>query len=301
MIFLSVTDDFYIFLDVIQKLYYNRYMNIVIITTIFAASLALVLGIALGVFRNIFHVETDVLVGLIRETLPGANCGVCGFPGCDGFAAAVATRKAQPDKCTVSSVEETKKRGKLLGVDTSSMSKIAFLICQGSVNCAKFKGIYIGIQSCRGAKISTGGTKLCSWGCLGLGDCVKVCSFKAITMGPNNLPSIDENRCTGCGKCSTECPQSILKQIPRDQKGAIGLCANRNTIKPMVRKTCTVGCIKCEVCVKKCPVKAIKLENGVPAVDYSKCISCGVCQNVCSAKAFTILGKPTKTIDIPAA
>jgi Na+-translocating ferredoxin:NAD+ oxidoreductase RNF subunit RnfB len=276
-------------------------MNIVVITAIFAASLALVLGIALGVFRKVFHVETDVLVGLIRETLPGANCGACGFPGCDGFAAAVASRTAPPDKCTVSSVGETKKRGDLLGVDASSVPKIAFLTCQGSIDCAKPKGTYTGTQSCRGAKISAGGTKLCSWGCLGFGDCEKVCPFGAITMGVSGLPLINKDRCTGCGKCSAECPQLILKQIPRDQKGAIALCANRNTIKPMVRKTCTVGCIKCESCAKKCPAEAIKLEGGVPVIDYGKCTSCGTCLVQCPSKVFTMLGDVAKTVDAPAA
>jgi Na+-translocating ferredoxin:NAD+ oxidoreductase RNF subunit RnfB len=276
-------------------------MNVVVVTAIFAASLAFILGIALGVFRKIFHVETDVLIGLIRETLPGVNCGMCGFPGCDGFAAAVASRIVLPDKCTVSSAEETKKRGELLGVNMSSTPKIAFLTCQGSIDCAKPKGIYTGVPSCQGAKISTGSTKLCSWGCLGFGDCVKVCPFKAITIDTNGLPFVNENLCTGCGKCSTECPQSILKQIPRNQKGAVALCANRNTIKPMIRKTCTVGCIKCEVCVKKCPAKAIQLEGGIPVVDYGKCTSCGVCQTVCSSKAFTIFGESAKTADTPAA
>jgi Na+-translocating ferredoxin:NAD+ oxidoreductase RNF subunit RnfB len=276
-------------------------MSIVTVTAIFAVSLTLVLGIALSVFRKIFHVETDVLVNLIRETLPGANCGACGFPGCDGFAVAVASRTAPPDKCTVSSAEETKKRGELLGVNTSSVPKVAFLACQGSVDCAKPKGTYTGIQSCRGAKISANGTKLCLWGCLGFGDCAKVCPFGAITIGLNGLLLIDRDRCTGCGKCSSECPQLILKQIPRNQKGAVGLCSNRNTIKPMIRKTCTVGCIKCEACVRKCPAEAIKLKDGVPIVDDRKCTSCGTCQTVCSAQAFTIFDKPAQTTDTSAA
>jgi Na+-translocating ferredoxin:NAD+ oxidoreductase RNF subunit RnfB len=276
-------------------------MNIVIITAIFAASLALILGIALGVFRKVFHVETDVLVGLIRETLPGANCGACGFPGCDGFATAVAARTAPPNKCTVSSAEETKKRGDLLGVDASSVPKVAVLVCQGSVDCAKPKGVYTGTQSCRGAKISAGGTKLCSWGCLGFGDCANVCPFEAISIGANGLPQVNLDRCAGCGKCSAECPQLILKQIPREQKGAIALCANRSTIKPSVRKACASGCIKCESCIKKCPANAIRLEGGVPVIDYAKCASCGVCLTSCPSKVFTILGEIVKTADTPAA
>jgi Na+-translocating ferredoxin:NAD+ oxidoreductase RNF subunit RnfB len=276
-------------------------MNIVVITAIFAAGLALVLGVALGVFRKVFHVETDVLVGLIRETLPGANCGACGFPGCDGFASAVAARTAPPDKCTVSSAEETKKRGGLLGVDASAVPKVAFLACQGTTDCAKPKGVYTGTPSCRGAKISAGGTKLCAWGCLGFGDCAKVCSFGAISIGTNGLPQIDGTRCTGCGKCTAECPQLILRQIPREQKGAIALCANRNTIKPAVRKSCAVGCIKCGACVKKCQAEAIKLEGGVPVIDYAKCTSCGVCLTSCPSKVFAILGEIAKTADTPAA
>ncbi|GMO46178.1 MAG: hypothetical protein Ta2G_01220 [Termitinemataceae bacterium] len=62
----------------------------VVQTALFAGILALLLGVLLAIFRKVFHVETDVLVAVIRETLPGANCGACGFPGCDGFAVAVA-------------------------------------------------------------------------------------------------------------------------------------------------------------------------------------------------------------------
>jgi RnfABCDGE-type electron transport complex B subunit len=272
-----------------KKPYYTVRMNIVIVTAIFAASLAFALGIALGVFRKVFYVKTDALIGLIRETLPGANCGACGFPGCDGFAAAVAAQTAAPNKCTVSSAADTKRRGELIGVDATSAAKVATLACQGSVDCAKPKGVYTGVQSCRGAKISTGGTKLCSWGCLGFGDCVKVCPFGAIAIGSNGLPVINREKCTGCGKCSAECPQSLLKQVLREQKGAIALCSNRNTVKPMVRKTCAVGCIKCGACAKKCPSEAIALEGGIPVVDYGKCTSCGECLSSCPSKVFVIL------------
>jgi Fe-S-cluster-containing hydrogenase component 2 len=201
----------------------------------------------------------------------------------------------------VSSAEETKKRGELLGVDASSVPKVAFLACQGSVDCAKPKGVYTGTQSCRGAKISAGGTKLCSWGCLGFGDCVKVCPFGAITLSSNGLPQVNNDLCTGCGKCSAECPQLLLAQIPRDQKGAIALCANRSTIKPAVRKACDAGCIKCESCAKKCTAEAIKLVGGVPVIDYAKCTSCGTCLTACPSKVFTMLGEIAKTADTPAA
>jgi Na+-translocating ferredoxin:NAD+ oxidoreductase RNF subunit RnfB len=264
-------------------------VNTLLFTAIFSAALAFVLGIALGVFRKVFHVETDVLVSLIRETLPGANCGACGFPGCDGFATAVAAKTADPAKCSVSSAEDTKKRGDLLGVDASAVPKFAVLACQGSKDRAKPKGIYVGVQSCRGAKISTGGTKLCSWGCLGFGDCVKVCKFGAISIGDSGIPVIDKAACTGCGMCSAECPQSLLKIIRKDTKGTIGLCSNRNPIKAQIKKTCTAGCIKCESCKRKCPEEAIHVENGTPVIDYAKCTSCGICIDACPDKVLQLI------------
>ena len=65
-------------------------MNIVFITAIFAAVLAFILGAALGFFKKVFAVPEDPLKAQVRALLPGATCGACGFPGCAGYAAAVA-------------------------------------------------------------------------------------------------------------------------------------------------------------------------------------------------------------------
>ena len=50
--------------------------------------MGLLFAILLGVAAKIFAVEVDERVPMVRECLPGANCGGCGFPGCDGLAAA---------------------------------------------------------------------------------------------------------------------------------------------------------------------------------------------------------------------
>ncbi|MDR0316532.1 MAG: hypothetical protein LBH97_06495, partial [Treponema sp.] len=52
------------------------------------------------------------------------------------------------------------------------VQSVAVLACQGSSMHTPLKGTYTGIETCRGAKVATGGTKLCTWGCLGFGDCV---------------------------------------------------------------------------------------------------------------------------------
>ncbi len=54
------------------------------------AALGLVFGIILAVASKLFAVKSDPLVEEVRAALPGANCGACGYAGCDQYAEAVA-------------------------------------------------------------------------------------------------------------------------------------------------------------------------------------------------------------------
>ncbi|MDR2019256.1 MAG: RnfABCDGE type electron transport complex subunit B [Treponema sp.] len=265
---------------------------IILSTALFALILAFALGTALGFFREFFAVPQDPLAGQIREVLPGANCGACGFPGCDNYAAAIASGNAGINSCSVGGAAAAEKIAALMGVSGGSMVQIvSVLACQGSRQHAPLKGTYTGLQTCRGAKLAAGGTKLCAWGCLGFGDCVKVCSFGALSMGDDGLPRVDHAKCTGCRLCLGECPQALLKGVPQNQKGAIALCSNRNSVKQMVIKTCKRGCIKCELCVKNCPQKCITMDRGIPQVNYAQCASCGACAAKCPTKVFNIIEK----------
>jgi RnfABCDGE-type electron transport complex B subunit len=265
-------------------------MNIVLLTALFAAALAFALGIALGVFKNLFAVEEDPLVGEVRACLAGANCGACGFPGCDGYAAAVASGAAATNLCTVGGKEVAEKVAAVMGTNAGEVIPlVAFLACQGTPDKAPAKGAYTGLQTCRGAKLSAGCTKHCIYGCLGYGDCTLVCKFGALSLGENGLPQVDKNKCTGCKACVGECPQGVLRVIPKDSKGSLVRCSNRTTVKSTVMKSCKVGCIKCESCVKNCPENAIVMQNGIPVVDYAKCTSCGTCTEKCPTKTFKLI------------
>jgi Na+-translocating ferredoxin:NAD+ oxidoreductase RNF subunit RnfB len=268
-------------------------MTIIIITAVFALVLAFVIGAALGFFRDFFAVPRDPLADTIREVLSGANCGACGFPGCDSYAAAIAAGKAGINSCTVGGSAVTEKLARITGqVGETIQQTVAVLACRGGNLHAPRKGIYTGLTTCRGAKLATGSTKLCAWGCLGFGDCVSVCTFGALTLDrEKGLPVIDYAKCTGCRMCMTECPQGLLRGVSKDQKGAIILCANRNPNRQGVIKTCKIACIKCGQCVKNCPYQCIDLSSNVPVVDLSKCNSCGTCVEKCPTKVFKIIEK----------
>ena len=264
-------------------------MSVVLITALFALILAFILGLALGFFKQYFAVEEDPLTGQVRELLPGANCGACGFPGCDGYAAAVAEKAAGINSCSPGGQTVAEKLATLIGGTADVKSVAAFIACSGTRDKSLLKGEYVGVQSCRPAKISTGSIKRCSWGCQGFGDCIKVCKFGALSMGEGRIPIVDTNKCTGCKACMAECPQHIIHAIPRDLRGARPLCSNLNVNKAMVARNCKAGCIKCELCVKNCPEQCIKMVNGIPVVDYAKCTSCGTCVTVCPPKVMKLI------------
>jgi ferredoxin len=81
----------------------------------------------------------------------------------------------------------------------------------------------------------------------------------------------------------------------------MALCSNRNTLKAQVIKTCKTGCIKCGLCEKTCPNKAITLQNGIPVTDYSKCASCSACVSRCPTKVLKIIQREIIVDDEPEA
>ena len=264
-------------------------MVTILITIGFSALLAFVIGVALGWFEMKFKIERDPKITEVRAVLPGANCGGCGFPGCDAYAEATATGRAPTTKCSAGGASTAEAISKIMGVSAVAEDLVSVLLCQGGKDIATLKGDYIGIQTCRAAKLSTGSIKSCSWSCQGLGDCVAVCKFDALVMGDAGLPQVDYHNCTGCGMCAEECPQKLFALVPRGKQGSLVLCSNRSVVKTSVAKTCKTGCIKCEICVKACPEKCITMVNGIPVTDYAKCTSCGICVQKCPTKSFKLI------------
>jgi len=263
-------------------------MKIVLFTLLVSAVVAFLLGLLLGIFKKVFHVEVDETVAKVRGCLPGANCGGCGYPGCDGYAAAVAKGEAAVNCCSAGGSAVAKKIGEVMGVSAEVTPKVAFVGCRGTKEVALARGNYSGVKTCTAAKQAINGTKLCNWACIGFGDCVNACSFKAIKIAETGLPEVNKDNCTGCGACTRACPQSILKLNNKDLKGIVVQCSNKNPVKAQVLKFCKNGCIKCGKCEKTCESGAIKLENNIPVVDYAKCTACGKCAEGCPTKVLVL-------------
>lgn len=260
--------------------------------------LGLLLGIVLAVAASKLAVKVDPREERIRGILPGANCGGCGFPGCDGYAAAVVAGKAPTNACPVGGSDVARRVAEVMGQEaTESEPLVAKLICRGGTGQAPRRFEYQGATNCRQAALLLGGPKACIYGCIGMGHCVTVCPFGAIRLGDDNLPVIDEKKCTGCGACVRECPKHVLRLLPASKLVYLA-CASHDKGRA-VKAVCKVGCIGCGLCVKNCPVEALALVDNLPVMDEAKCIDCGICVHKCPTRSFIdrAKGRPRAVIN----
>lgn len=69
-----------------------------------------------------------------------------------------------------------------------------------------------------------GGEADCTYGCIGYGDCAKVCPVDAICV-ENGIAHIDQRKCIGCGLCEKTCPNHLITLFADKEKVAV-TCSN---------------------------------------------------------------------------
>ena len=132
-----------------------------------------------------------------------------------------------------------------------------------------------------------GGQKTCAYGCLGYGDCLRVCDNGAISIC-DGVARVDISKCGACAKCVNACPKGLIRIFQANKKQALVMCKNKEK-GPVAQKSCKVSCIGCGKCVKTCPEGAITLENFLATVDSDKCTGCGACKDACPKKCIEII------------
>lgn len=262
-------------------------MNPVLTAVLVVAGLALLAGLVLAVASVVLAVPRDEKAEALRELLPGANCGACGYSGCDGYAQAMAHEGAKAGLCSPGGEEVAAATAALLGVSASLQRRTALVHCGGCEEAAAHKLTYRGLPSCAAANAFYGGDLACSYGCLGYGDCVRVCEYDAITV-ENGLARVDGVKCRACGLCVKTCPKGILSLAPADAGGVVR-CSSHDK-GAQVRKVCTAGCIGCGKCQKVCPVGAARVEGFLASIDPEACTGCGACAAACPAGCISMLG-----------
>ncbi|MCP5104324.1 MAG: NAD(P)-binding protein [bacterium] len=179
--------------------------------TLLLMGLGLAASVMLVIASRIFYVWEDPRIEQVEEALLGANCGGCGYAGCAAAAEMVVRGKAKADVCVAGGFEIARGVAEVMGLTVEEKEpEISKPGCTYGTHEADLKYTYTGVPDCRAAVLLYGGSKECNIGCLGLGTCVRGCPFGALSMGENNLPVVNKDRCTSCGICAEICPNDII-------------------------------------------------------------------------------------------
>ena len=276
--------------------------NIIIIAVVALGGLGLIAAIVLYFIASKFKVFEDPKIDEVEESLPSANCGGCGFPGCRAFAEAT-VKEAKENKsleglnCPVGGNDVMQEVGRILGLEVEQQAPlIAVIRCNGSKANSPAKINYEGVTSCAFAHALYAGEGGCQYGCLGLGDCVDVCDFDAIHMDPETGLPVVNDKCTACGACVEACPRDIIelrKKGPKDRRIFVS-CVNKEKGGP-AKKNCSVACIGCGKCEKVCNFDAITITSFLAYIDFQNCTLCRKCVEVCPTNAiWEVNFKPRK-------
>ena len=258
----------------------------IIIAAAILTAIGAIFGVVLTFASKAFHVDTDERISKVAENLGGANCGACGYPGCDALAEAIVRGDAPVDACTACGSEKTAAIARIMGVEVAArQDNVARVLCQGEKGIANERYRYIGYDSCHAAAALSGGPKVCPYSCLGLGDCMDACHFGAIRIN-NGIASIDPDKCAGCGNCAKACPRSVISLMPRDTTVMVR-CRNESVART-AREACMKACIGCKKCERTCRYGAIRVENGYASIDREKCTRCGECAAACPCGCITV-------------
>jgi RnfABCDGE-type electron transport complex B subunit len=272
--------------------------TVIILAALTMLGLAVVMSFILGWANRAFHVQVDPRVEKVNEVLPGANCGGCGYVGCNEYAEAVV---ADPENvpvnlCAPGGESCAQAIANILGVEVEqSWPYRAVVHCTAAYDQRLGRTDYRGERTCAAANIISG-IQGCTYGCLGFGDCFNSCDFDAIDM-VDGLPRINYQNCTGCGACIKACPRNIISRVPfKADRMLVVACCNKDP-GPAVKKVCTVGCIGCKACQRVTDIFNIK--DNVATIDYqqydpSKQEELDAALGKCPAEAMIYVGLPSE-------
>ena len=269
-------------------------MEAIVIAVVILGVTGLAMGLFLAFAAKKFEVQIDPKIEEIIGILPGANCGGCGYPGCSGYASAIVEEGAAMTLCSPGGASVAAKIGDIMGasVDPSGEKVVARVLCQGDNTFSKKRFDFDGeLKACSAVTLYAGGDKSCKYGCLGYGDCERVCPVGAIVVNEKGIASVDEEACISCGLCVKACPKSVIAMTPAAKKVTVK-CMSKDKGGD-AKKACGIACIGCGMCQRTCPFGAIEVSNNLAKIDPAKCKNCQLCVVVCPTKAiYTGLNRP---------
>jgi len=268
------------------------------VTTILAAVVLGVLAVGmcyvLGWANRVFRLDVDAKVEAILEALPGANCGACGFLGCAEYAEAVARDEAEVNLCIPGGVRCAQSLAEIMGVEVCETYPYRAVVhCAAREDQRAQRIEYHGEPTCAAANL-VAYVQGCTYGCLGLGDCVRACKYGAIHV-IRGLATVDYDKCVGCGACVRACPRNIITMVPfKADRMLVVACSNQDS-GPDVKAVCKVGCLGCKACTRNSNL--IQMGGNLPRIDYDNYdpqVNLELVIGECPRESLLFVGEPSE-------
>lgn len=173
----------------------------------------------------------------------------CGYPGCSEYAYKAV--REDSDTC--------------LPHDT--FRKVAKIACLAAGTSSEIEYIFDGADDCYTLFHHFSGDKKCKVGCIGYGDCKKICPMNAIKTDSQGRLWIDSGICSGCGKCVSVCPTKVIKLVPLNG-GYFVACSNYEEER-FVREECKWGCTGCGIC-EHFSTGAVTIKDNLAVISYGE-------------------------------
>jgi len=241
-----------------------------LVTLILAAAVLILLAVAmgwvLGWANRAFYVYVDPKILDLQEALPGANCGGCGYVGCNSYAEALGTR-ADDDVslCGPGGTSCVSAIADILGIEVVDVWPYKAVVhCAAKTEERLLRMEYQGEPTCAAANL-VAGFQGCIYGCMGLGDCVRVCDYDAMHI-VDGVAVVDYEKCTGCKLCAAACPRHIITMVPFKRSEMFVVACSNDDFGKEVQSVCTVGCTGCMSCSRVSDMMV--MDGNRPAINY---------------------------------
>jgi len=269
----------------------------VLLAAAILTGLTFAFGTVLALSARYLHVAEDPRLSAAEALLGGSNCGACGKPGCHAFALALVAGECAPAQCTVIGPDAVAEIAVLLGVEAGETEPlVARLHCAGGRSAVRQLAEYTGPPTCAAAFAAQRAGRSCAYGCVGLGDCERACTFDAIHMNSEGLPVVSVDACTACGDCVRACPADLFTLEPRSHK--IVVQCSSPLVGDVARESCLVACDACGRCALDAPPGAIEMVGGLPRLQRPKAIGeHAVCR--CPTGAIRWVESEQLSYDVP--
>ena len=157
------------------------------------ATVFYILGFDKGTQMTRGNNENIPLADRINDILPQTQCKKCGYAGCKPYAEAMASGKADINKCPPGGEEGIRELADLLGVEFKPFGEDVVLKPPSVA--------FIDENLCIGCTL-----------------CLQACPVDAISGASKQMHTIIAPLCTGCELCVAPCPVDCISMLPLPQK-----------------------------------------------------------------------------------